>query len=277
MADKLLSEDNASTWAAGVLHPVPHQYAAPGEGNHMIHRSSHRAVHCLSGVTPLLCLVILICLAGINVAAVVGDQVELKATHQAGVPLHQQPRGTNDFQRVPDGTRGTVLEVAPNGRWVKLSLPDGRTGWVTSRYADRPATSPSTEISPAEKKPQRIEEGIVAPETPKGTKFPGQPYGPEAEAYLKRLVEGKRVTVEIYGVDRYKRLLSTIFLDGKDINLAMLEAGLAEVYRGPESGNPYKPQYQAAEKVTRSAKKGMWVLGDTYESPRTYRKRVGIS
>jgi hypothetical protein len=95
--------------------------------------------------------------------------------------------------------------------------------------------------------------------------------------YLKQLVDGKRVTVEIYGVDRYKRLLSTIFIDGKDINLAMIEVGLAEVYRGPESGNPYKVQYQVAEEVARSARKGMWVLGETYESPRAYRKRVGIS
>jgi micrococcal nuclease len=178
-------------------------------------------------------------------------------------------------------------------------------GAVSSRYVSSSATgNPSTGTSPTGKHPQRIEEGIVeriadgdtvtvitsnqtklrirmlgidAPETPKGAKFPGQPYGPEAEAYLKRLVEGKRVTVEIYGVDRYKRLLSTIFIDGKDINLAMIEAGLAEVYRGPESGNPYKQQYQAAEDTARSAKKGMWVLGDKYESPRAYRKRVGIS
>jgi endonuclease YncB( thermonuclease family) len=57
----------------------------------------------------------------------------------------------------------------------------------------------------------------------------------------------------------------------------MIEAGLAEVYRGPESGNPYKQQYRAAEEAARAAKKGMWVLGDTYESPRAYRKRVGIS
>jgi micrococcal nuclease len=168
-----------------------------------------------------------------------------------------------------------------------------------------PATgAPSPGTSPATTKPQRIEEGIVeraadgdtvtvitsnqtklrirmlgidAPETPKGAKFPGQPYGPETEAYLKRLVEGKRVTVEISGVDRYKRLLSTIFIDGKDINLAMIEVGLAEVSRGPESGNPYTVQYQAAEETARAAKKGMWVLGDTYESPRAYRKRVGIS
>jgi endonuclease YncB( thermonuclease family) len=119
--------------------------------------------------------------------------------------------------------------------------------------------------------------GIDAPETPKGTEFPGQPYGKEAEAYLKQLIEGKRVKVEIYTVDRYKRLLSTIFLDGKDINLAMIEAGLAEVYRGPESDNPYKQQHQAAEDTARSAKKNMRIQGQTYESPRAYRKRVGVS
>jgi endonuclease YncB( thermonuclease family) len=80
--------------------------------------------------------------------------------------------------------------------------------------------------------------GIDAPETLYGAKIPGHPYGTEAEAYLKQLVVGKRVRVDIYLVDRYRRLLSTIFLDGKDVYLALLEAGLAEVYRGPESGNP---------------------------------------
>jgi endonuclease YncB( thermonuclease family) len=166
------------------------------------------------------------------------------------------------------------------------------------------AGTPSTTTSPTAKKPQRTEEGTVthvadgdtitvitanqtklrirmvgidAPETPKGAKFPGQPFGKDAEAYLKQLIEGKRVKVEIYQVDRYKRLLSTIFLGGTDINLAMIEAGLAEVYRGPESDNPYKRQYQAAEETARSARKSMWVQGDTYESPRAYRKRVGIS
>jgi endonuclease YncB( thermonuclease family) len=237
--------------------------------------------------------------------AAIGEQVELNATHQAGVPFHQEPRGTENFQRLPDGTRAHVIDMAKNGQWLKLSLPDGRTGWVTSRYV-RSATTESSSpgATSTATKPQRIEEGMVervadgdtltvitpnqtklrirmwgidAPETPKGTKFPGQPYGTDAEDYLKQLVAGKRVKVEIYQVDRYQRLLATVFLDGKDINLAMIEASLAEVYQGPESGNPYKPQYQAAEDAARRAKKGMWVLGDTYESLRAYRKRVGIS
>jgi micrococcal nuclease len=253
----------------------------------MIHRLHHRAVRTIPFLTPGLVTLALLFTVGIAFAAAIGDQVELHATHQAGVPLHQEPRGTNDFQRIPDGTRAHVIEVAKGGQWLKLSLPDGRTGWVTSRYIRSTAPgAPSTGTSPAAPRPQRIEEGLVervadgdtltvitanhtmlrirrwgidAPETPKGAKFPGQPYGTAADDYLKQLVAGKRVMVEIYQVDRDKRLLSTVFLDGKNINRAMIEAGLAEVYRGRESGNPDQEPYQAAEAAARSVKKGMWV------------------
>jgi hypothetical protein len=94
----------------------------------MLHRTVRRAVLDSLFVNLLLCLAILFCAAEITVAAVVGDHVELKATHQSGIPLHKEPRGTNDFQRVPGGTKATVLELAQDGRWLKLALPDGRTG-----------------------------------------------------------------------------------------------------------------------------------------------------
>jgi endonuclease YncB( thermonuclease family) len=58
--------------------------------------------------------------------------------------------------------------------------------------------------------------------------------------------------------------------------MTMIEVGLAEVYQEPESSNPYKAQYQAAEEAARAAKRGISVLGDTYESPRANRKKVGI-
>jgi hypothetical protein len=168
----------------------------------MMYPLHHRAARCLSFVAPLLLTLVLLSTASQAFAAAVGDQVELKATHQAGIPLHQEPRGTNDFQRIPDGTRAHVIDVAKSGQWLKLSLPDGRTGWVTSRYVSSPTTSaPSPGTSPAAPRTQRTEEGIVthvadgdtitvitanqtklrirmvgidAPETPKGTKFPGR-------------------------------------------------------------------------------------------------------
>ena len=82
----------------------------------MIDRGIRSAVRCPLFIVLPLCLVSLFCAATFVFAAVVGDQVELKGTHQAGIPLHQEPRGTNDFQRVPDGTKATVLEVAQEGR-----------------------------------------------------------------------------------------------------------------------------------------------------------------
>jgi hypothetical protein len=208
----------------------------------MVQHAIRRTTRRLIPLSILLCTLSVLLIDGFAFAAV-GDQVELNATHRAGIPFHNALGGTKDFQRIPDGTRATVIDMAQEGRWLKLSLPDGRTGWVTSRYIRSLAVStPSTGTLSTTTKSQRIEEGTVtrvadgdtltvitpnqtklrirmwgidAPETPKGTTFPGQPSGLEAEAYLKQLVEGKRVKVEIYQVDRYKRLLSTIFLDGK--------------------------------------------------------------
>jgi endonuclease YncB( thermonuclease family) len=196
-----------------------------------MHRPIRDAARYTSALTAILVAMSLFVVASMAVGASIGDHVELKARNRAGVPLHQEPRGTHDFQRTPDGTKATVIEVAQDGRWLKLTLPDGRTGWVTSSYISDSTPVPSTKTSPTGQQPQRIEEGLVervadgdtltvitanhtklrirmfgvdAPETPKGAKFPGQPYGPEAEAYLKQLVEGKRVAVEIYHVDRVR-------------------------------------------------------------------------
>ena len=118
----------------------------------MIHLVIHRALRCAPFFTPLLVILSLFVATSIAFAVIIGDQGELKATHQAGVPLHQEPRGTNDFQRVRDGTIATVTDLAQSGRWLKLSIPDGRTGWVTDRYVtrtitgvSRPAPSPTTQ------------------------------------------------------------------------------------------------------------------------------------
>jgi endonuclease YncB( thermonuclease family) len=220
-------------------------------------------------------------------STVIGDQVELNATHQAGVPLHQEPYDQNNFQRIPDGTRARVIDTTTEGRWLQLLLPDGRTVWVTLSYVrrfapdTRPPEGPSNSkthqgiaegpvtqgaggdtitVTTANQTKRRISMvGIDAPEPPKGPKFPGQPYAKEAEADLQQLIEGKRVTVEIDGVDRDKQPLATLFLNDRDINLAMVEAGLAEADRGPESDHPYKRRYQTSVEVNGRISRGMFM------------------
>jgi len=64
-------------------------------------------------------------------------------------------------KRLPDDTKATVIELAQDGRWLKLTLPDGRTGWVTSSYISDMIQVPSTSTSPTGQQPQRIADGVV--------------------------------------------------------------------------------------------------------------------
>jgi len=114
--------------------------------------------------------------------------------------------------------------------------------------------------------------GIDAPETSKKKNQPGQPFSQKSTKYLASLVLNKTVDVKSYGTGRYGRTLGVVFVNGIDINLEMVKAGLAEVYRGPPAkGLDLKP-YWKAEKEARDVGRGMWSLGDKYVSPREWRR-----
>ena len=58
----------------------------------------------------------------------VGNEVELRATHHLGVPLHKEAGGSPDFDRVPDGAHAVISEIQQNKRWFKVTVQDGRVG-----------------------------------------------------------------------------------------------------------------------------------------------------
>jgi len=82
--------------------------------------------------------------------------------------------------------------------------------------------------------------GIDTPETGKGKRKPGQPYSQRAKKYLAKMVLNKVVDVKGYGMGPYNRVLGVIYLNQKNINLEMVKAGLAEVYRGREDKENWK-------------------------------------
>ncbi len=61
-------------------------------------------------------------------------------------------------------------------------------------------------------------------------------------------------------------------MDGKNVNLEMVKAGLAEVYQGkhPKGFNP--GPYLSAEEIAKKSGTGMWSQGDKYISPKDWRK-----
>ena len=114
--------------------------------------------------------------------------------------------------------------------------------------------------------------GIDAPETSKKKNEPGQPFSRKSTKYLTSLVLNKSVEVKSYGTDRYGRTLGIVFVSEKNVNLEMVKAGLAEVYRGqPAKGLDLK-SYWNAETEAKKTGVGMWSLGDKYISPKKWRR-----
>ncbi len=113
----------------------------------------------------------------------------------------------------------------------------------------------------------------------------GQPYSKMATNRLKQMLKSKNVTIKPVGKghDRYGRVLGHIFLEGQDVAMEMITAGLATYYRPfcrdyPADKGKYKQggkqqpvavgkrrdsgidmtPYIAAEAEARKLKKNMW-------------------
>lgn len=115
---------------------------------------------------------------------------------------------------------------------------------------------------------------IDAPEIQHGKK-PGQPYGNEAKAALAAAVQGKRVTVEIKDIDRYRRMVAAIWLGRDNVNLFMIRHGYAEAYVEYMRDPVDRSQYLRAQSEAKAEKRGIWSLPQ-YERPSDFRKRVRL-
>ena len=82
----------------------------------------------------------------------------------------------------------------------------------------------------------------------------GQRRGDEARATLRRLVEGKDVELHLRGGDAYRRIVAHVFVDGLDVNAAMVSSGLAWVARAYNPG----PQLVRLEDQARAQRRGLW-------------------
>jgi micrococcal nuclease len=118
--------------------------------------------------------------------------------------------------------------------------------------------------------------GIDAPETSKKKIGLGQRYSRKARQYLSGMVLNKAIEIKSHGYLNIDLMLGTIFLDGKNINLEMVRAGLAEVDRGEPPKDLNLDPFFKAERQARAEKKGIWIQGDGYVSPRTWRERQRV-
>lgn len=117
--------------------------------------------------------------------------------------------------------------------------------------------------------------GIDAPEMRKYN-IPAQPLAEESKIYLKNLIYEKSVTIKILGIDRYNRILATVYtrtVKGRvNVGVEMVKAGLACVYDGKDAlYGSHKNKLLNEEKKAQKKKIGMWGLPN-YISPMKYKQ-----
>ncbi|GFO64139.1 thermonuclease family protein [Geomonas paludis] len=114
--------------------------------------------------------------------------------------------------------------------------------------------------------------GIAAPQTAKIDRFTGwykqgQPYAEDAFRALSLKVLHQVVRIEIretlvFKTEPTQVAVAVVFLDGRNINLEMVNDGWAWAYRRLLSRGDH-PQYFATERMARARRNGLW----TQENP----------
>lgn len=108
-------------------------------------------------------------------------------------------------------------------------------------------------------------EGIDAPES-------AQKFGPQSREALKKLITGKDVIVQKTGIDKYKRILGTVFVDKTDVCAKMVEDGWAWHFTKYSSD----AQLAKLENQARTAKRGLW-QDEKPVAPWDYREQKQVS
>lgn len=94
-----------------------------------------------------------------------------------------------------------------------------------------------------------------------------QAFGNKSKENLAKYIAGQIVRVEYDKLDRYKRILGTVYFKDKDINKQQIIDGYAWVYKKYSKNNEYINQ----ERISKNHKRGLWKDEKPIE-PWEYRK-----
>ena len=147
-----------------------------------------------------------------------------------------------------------VLACAWTGAAVAQQAQSNKVQLVIEGKVIRVSDGDTIAVLDKDNKQHKIRfQGIDAPESK-------QAYGQAAKENLSRLVFGKQVTVVWEKVDKYRRTVGKVLLDGKDVNIEQLKAGLAWHYKKYADEQPPEDRitYAKAEEEARAARLGLW-------------------
>lgn len=93
-----------------------------------------------------------------------------------------------------------------------------------------------------------------------------QTFGIESKMYLKRLIENKKVYIDVLSTDKYGRSIVRVYLNGVYISQKMVENGYASQYKRYSNNSLLRRLEQNA----RNERRGLWK--HNYVQPQKFRK-----
>lgn len=102
-----------------------------------------------------------------------------------------------------------------------------------------------------------------------------QPFGQEAKAFTKKMLEGKTVQLEkdVSERDKYGRLLYYVYVDGKSVQEELLRNGLARVAYVYVPNTKYVDRYYEIQKEAQKKGIGIWSI-ENYAQEDGFHKEV---
>ena len=160
------------------------------------------------------------------------------------------------------------MRVAPLLLCFALGCDDGDA----SESNTDPGGSGSGRCGPAEAVVERVIDGdtveldsgervrYLLVDTPESTNGADDCFGAESAEQNRQLVEGKTIglTYDEECSDDFGRLLAYVTVEDRDINLLLIERGLACVLYIPPNGADRIEEYEAAEEAAMASMVGLW-------------------
>ncbi|KAJ5791199.1 uncharacterized protein N7518_008210 [Penicillium psychrosexuale] len=184
---------------------------------------------------------------------------------------------------------GQVTSVGDGDNFRIFHTPGGRmAGWGWLPWKKVPTVKKDL-------KDKTIHIRLAGVDAPELAHFghPEQPFARDAHAWLTSYLSGRRVRALVYRQDQYSRVVASVFVRRafdfppfrrRDVSYEMLKRGLATVYEakvGSEfGGEKMEKKYRKAEWQAKKRARGLWKdygrVGSAWESPREYKKRIGM-
>ena len=100
--------------------------------------------------------------------------------------------------------------------------------------------------------------GVEVPGTQEDKEKSAHNFALEAKSWLAEMTLNKGVEIEGHGMDEMNRILGVLFVQGTNVNLEMIKAGYARVFRGDPPHPLYLLPYLKAEQTAKRARRGVW-------------------